>query len=295
MTEPLGLPPNLRSGVNVYQAIPIAIAFAFQELLNTKHLYQHVDISVDRIREQLSTLPYFIPGSPIATILDQAVGSLNHYWMPRLEAGKDASRLPHGTTIFDPPTVKTFCEQCESVQPFNYEAPDGLPLFQVAGDEQIFALGYLCQGCREFWVSFMVTRVGLRLTLSGRSVIERVQVPPYIPKGIARYYSSAVYAHNCNETLPALFMLRTLIEQHMHVTVGRGKYNDADKLCEAYNDTLDATFKDRYPSIPAIYSRLSEALHEAREDDELFVSQRTEIEKHLRAKKSWDEDHRASD
>jgi hypothetical protein len=292
MADPLGLPPNLPRRCNPYEAVQAVIAFAFQELLNTKHLYQHVDVSPKLIRKQMDTVPYQMLGSP--GVLDQAVASLNQPWIARLFAGQDGSRLPHGTTIFDPPTVKTFCERCEGVQPFNYEAPSvgGMPWFQVAGNEQIFALCYQCQGCKEFRVSFMVTRVGLKLTLSGRSIIERVQVPTFIPKGVARYYSSAVIAYNWNEVLPALFMLRTLIEQHMRSTLAPAKYSDAPALCDAYNATLDDAFKGHYPSLPDIYSRLSEALHEAREDGELFVSQRTEIEKHLRAKKSWEEDHR---
>jgi hypothetical protein len=146
----------------------------------------------------------------------------------------------------------------------------------------------------------MVTRRELRLTLSGRSVIEKIQVPTYTPKNVARYYSSAILANNCNQVLPALFMLRTLIEQYMQSIVGRdmqsivgrGERDNATPLLEAYNATLDDAFKTRFPSFSVIYGNLSNALHSAAEDEKMFELQIREIDKHFRAKRSWEEDHR---
>jgi hypothetical protein len=40
-----------------------------------------------------------------------------------------------------------------------------------------------------------------------------------------------------------------------------------------------------FPSLPDIYNKLSAALHEAREDSDLFESQIIEIEKHLDGKR----------
>jgi hypothetical protein len=150
----------------------------------------------------------------------------------------------------------------------------------------------VARAAKEFDLTFLVTRKLFRLTLSGRSTIEQVQVPAYIPKGLRSYYSAAVIAYNCNQVLPALFMLRTLIEQHMHAALSPAKYEDAGELCEAYQKSLDVDFRNRFPSLPEIYSKLSEALHAAREDAELFQSEKERTGKHFRAKKSWDEDRR---
>jgi hypothetical protein len=130
----------------------------------------------------------------------------------------------------------------------------------------------------------------MKLTLSGRSVIEHIQVPQYVPKAVARFYSGAAIAFNCNQVLPGLFMLRTLVEQYMRSRLAPATFETADKLCDGYNASLDVSFKSRFPSLPEIYGKLSDALHEARDDGDLFESQRREIEKHLSARKSWEED-----
>jgi hypothetical protein len=201
---------------------------------------------------------------------------------------------PRESAVFDLPTVETFCEVCDKGQPFN---PQPRQLGQLYPPEpwrkskpQVFALAYICQGCKEFELSFMVTRNGMKLTLSGRSVIERIQVPPYVTNALARFYSGAVIAHNCNQVLPGLFMLRTLVEQYMRAALAPETFESADQLCGAYNASLDVSFKSRFPSLPEIYGKLSDALHEAREDSDLFESQLKEIEKHFRAMKSWEED-----
>jgi hypothetical protein len=130
----------------------------------------------------------------------------------------------------------------------------------------------------------------VKLTLSGRSVIEHIQVPQYVPKAVARFYSGAVIAYHCNKVLPGLFMLRTLIEQYMRLVLAPVTFETAEQLCDEYNTSLDVTFKSVFPSLQKIYSKLSDALHEAREDCGLFESQIKEIDKHFRARKTWAED-----
>ena len=132
----------------------------------------------------------------------------------------------------------------------------------------------------------MVTRDELRLTLSGRSVIEHIEVPAYIPKNLRRYYSGAVLAYNCNQVLPALFMLRTLIEQHMRSVAGDG-HKSGDALCDAYAKTLDDAFKKKFPSLGEAYDKVSDALHAAREDEKLFKEQRDRILPHFDALRLW--------
>jgi len=296
MSELISLPPDLRPGLMPDQMVQSVVTEAFRVLLNTKHLYQHVDISVDAVSKQLRpTLRKLYPLEQHSDYqLSKTLHPLFGYWYPSVRSGQNAPVLPRETMIFDLPTVKPFCERCEEVQvqPFNPEPPTWgfLCVDMRRENEQVFSVGYLCQGCKDFRLTFMVMRKDLRLTLTGRGEIEKIQVPPYIPKDVARHYSSAVLAYNCNQVLPSLFMLRTLIEQYMQSFLGRGKYKDADQLCSAYNATLDDRFKSRFPSLPVIYGKLSDALHAADEDAELFESQIREIQKHFRAKRSWEED-----
>jgi hypothetical protein len=125
-------------------------------------------------------------------------------------------------------------------------------------------------------------------------MMERTQVPTCVPKALARLYSGAIIAYNCDQVLPGLFMLRTLVEQYMRAALATETFESADKLCDGYNASLEDTFKSRFPSLPEIYGKLSNALHEARGDSALFESQVKEIEKHFRARKSWEEDREAS-
>ena len=73
-------------------------------------------------------------------------------------------------------------------------------------------------------------------------------------------------------------MLRVVIEQFwadlerrrvLIVRDERGQLH-ADQLADAYNDILPRDFKDRFPSLGKIYKDISDCLHEARADTELF-------------------------
>src|SRR5712691_4788424 len=244
MSELIGLPPDLQPGLMPYQMVQSVVTYAFRVLLNTKHLYQHVDISIDAVSKQLTpTLRQLYPDQQNFEFqLSKTLHPLFGYWHPgAVRSGQNAPVLPREIMIFDLPTVKMFCELCEEVEPFNPEPQTCIEMRRE--NEQVFSVPYLCQGCKDFRLTFMVMRRDLRLTLTGRSEIEKIEVPTYIPKDVARHYSSAVLAYNCNQVLPSLFMLRTLIEQYMQSVLGRGKYKEADQLCSAYNATLDDRFK----------------------------------------------------
>jgi hypothetical protein len=149
--------------------------------------------------------------------------------------------------------------------------------------KQTFVLPLECQGCRSNVVVFMVARLREKITLVGRSQFEEVMIPDYIPKPVRDFYSQARVAFNCGQTLPAIFMLRTLIEQHMrHMTKATGE-TSGDELCESYAKTLDKDFNERFPSFKVIYSDLSDAMHRAESNDELFTSNLNKICVHFEA------------
>jgi hypothetical protein len=292
---------------SLYQIIPKTITQTFRSLLNTKHLYQSVEIAERSVRQAIAKAVLSYQKSSSLVINrpeheEKAFKPLLSDWLPMwIPAPGPIQAPPMGyprdVTVFELPTVETFCELCKKDQPFNPRPMQTGQLFphEPSGkpQQQVFALAYICQGCKKFELSFMVTRLGVKLILSGRSVMEEVHVPSYVDRAVARFYSGAVIAYNCNQVLAALFMLRTLIEQYMRFTLAPATFETADKLCDGYNASLDVSFKGIFPSLPGIYSRLSDALHEAREDEDLFDSQIKEIEKHFRAKRSWKEDRRA--
>ena len=293
MSELISLPPDLPGGLAPFQMVPRVVTEAFRVLLNTKHLYQHVAISSDAVGKRLTpTLQrMFVSQQDFEYQLAKTMHPLFGYWYPAWQSGQNAPVLPREVMIFElPTTVKAFCERCEEAQPFNPAPPSlGFPYVKMRREnEQVFSIPYLCQGCKDFRLTFMVMRRDFKLTLTGRSVIEHVQVPPYIAKDVARYYSGAVIAYNCNQVLPALFMLRTLIEQHMRSRLAPAEYENAIELCEAYQRALDDAFKEQFPSLPDIYGKLSDALHEAQENENLFESEIERIRRHLEALRVWE-------
>jgi len=128
----------------------------------------------------------------------------------------------------------------------------------------------------------MVSRRGLKIQLVGRSEFEDIKAPDYVNKRERKFYSGAVVAFNCGQILPALFMARTLIEQHMRRVADCSDINiRGDALCDLYNGKLAEDFVARFPSFKMIYRKLSAALHNADADEALFESQLQDICIHL--------------
>jgi hypothetical protein len=90
-------------------------------------------------------------------------------------------------------------------------------------------------------------------------------------------------------------MLRVVIEQfwseleRRHVLIvsdERGQLH-ADQLADAYNDILPPDFKDRFPSLGKIYKDISERLHNATADTELFEKAAADIVEHFDARRMF--------
>jgi len=154
--------------------------------------------------------------------------------------------------------------------------------------QQIFVLQYECQNCKGEPVSFLVKRDGVRITLTGRSPIEKVNVPNFIPKNVRKYYRGSLVAFNSGANLPAMFMLRTMIEQHMRSTVKAGSQRmTGEELAAAYSDTLGAIFNSQFQSLRPVYLALSEAIHAALDDKpEIFEAEHANILRHFEAKEA---------
>ena len=263
--------------------IPIVINQALSELLNGKHLYQSVHIKWKEV-EPLVAENHVIGES----WRKQGYDLLHHKpWCFK----HDLSTLAASAISIELPVVSTFCRTCQKRQPHNsHKDPDG-PIGILTGSTQVLCIPLECQGCKKQSVVFLVTRIptkdGIKLQLTGRSIFEQVEVPPYIPKEQEKFYSSAVVAYNSGQILPALFMLRTLIEQYMHSQTRKPELR-GDELCDKYAKLLDDNFKAKAPSFKDIYGQLSDGLHKAAGDQELFESEIQRIELHFQGKHAFD-------
>jgi hypothetical protein len=269
---------------------------AFQELINTKHLYQSIEIDFEPaiiveaglIFARRNIAPVMSLGSSGARPhTPPSMESIKRELIAELEA-KDwlfvGDAAERGRLSFSLLPVKTLCSVCDDVTSFNLWADTSgrAQTITIGNEKQVFCLPLHCQGCRSNVIVFLIARNGRKIQLVGRSEFEQVKVPPSIPKEHKGFYSQAVIAFNCGQILPALFLLRTLIEQHMRTVTGRAELR-GDELCDEYNKTLDADFKSRFPSFKDVYGKLSDALHRADPDKFLFESERERIVNHFDA------------
>jgi hypothetical protein len=265
-----------------------AIESAFQELINTKHLYQSVRLDWDKIKP-LITRDHVVQDS-WRNLGFQIL--FKYRWV--FDSEMSFGLLSNSSEVqrFDLPPVSTYCARCKNLQPHNRCSGDqgtsSLPL----ASGQVFCIPLQCQGCKVAYVVFLVTRKvtqhGVKLLLTGRSEFEEIKVPDYIPKEQRPFYSQAIVAFNTGQVLPALFMLRTLIEQHMREKVENKDLRGED-LCDAYAAILSEEFKRVFPSFREVYERLSRALHVADADRALFEFEAERVRSHFRGKQAFDE------
>ena len=257
-----------------------------KNLLENKHLYQHVSINpAEIIKQQLEqeTRPNF------KTILfDWSAQEL-----PRLRFSLGAAQATATLTLtlLHASLYCGKCERREAFAPIWYrDVSNEIRRLVVTGEVkqvplpdgfQMFFLVYQCQRCLGIPEGFLVRRRNWTLGLHGRSPIELVEVPAYLPKSESWLYRDAVIAFNSGKILAGLFYLRTFIEQFARRSTGRTGKVTGDEILDEYYKALPSPAKDQMPSLRVWYDRLSDALHSARQDAELFEEAKGEIERHF--------------
>ena len=178
------------------------IAETIKTLLEKKHLYRSLEVAS--------------PQAAIGSVVMEVQPAVENGRKIREELALEADALiltrwnlvdPRGswsalndecTVII--PHIKTFCLECDRVEPFNcVAATDYLvskaPLASYhtgSGIVQNFVLSFWCQGCKRIPEVFIVRRVGSKLTLCGRSPMEHVDVPKYLPPQAKEYVAGAM-------------------------------------------------------------------------------------------------------
>jgi len=266
---------------------------AFARLLQTKHLYQSEVVRTDFIEATLKN----VDSQSAAAVRGGVHPHRDGRWMPA--PPKDQNTPPVGDIDaqfkylwFRLGTVKLFCTKCKRVEPYN-------PVFIQDTTEragyvgalpqmvQVFTLALLCQSCKGIPEVFLVRRAYLKLTLCGRAPMEHVPTPSFLPKNQQRHFADAILAYNADQVLPALFMLRTTIEQFVREQYGK-PVDTPEALTaafDAYMASLPQAFRSTFPSLPDLYMKISVALHAADASAELFQAAREAIERHFDARR----------
>lgn len=288
---------------------------AFLDLIESKHLYQSVRVGVnglklaikDRARKALSAQSYIMPslggGSPsfgkakswkqiLAEYEQEAFDCLQQ--APCIigsQVGKHAD--PNCSIVCPLPVAKLYCNDCGGLWPHKRLADHSflIPISRVGNEiHQLFLLHFQCSNCTHGRSSILVKRAGPKLTLCGRSPIEEIDCPKFIASSIRKFYRGAMIAFNSGAILPAIAMLRVMIEQHMRQTIGaEDKRMSGDELTAAYAKKLNPDFMRQHQSLKPVYDALSNAIHLAKDDDpEIFIMGLKQALTHLEAKKDFE-------
>lgn len=138
---------------------------------------------------------------------------------------------------------------------------------------------------------FLVRRQGTKIRLCGRDPMGEVTVPDVLPIATRSHFGSALVACNAGQTLAGIFFQRVFIEQFwrslpaIETTLAADPRLTGDKMGELYNATLPNDFKERFPSLSAIYSDLSAAIHSADANADLFEKSAAQTIEHFEARR----------
>jgi hypothetical protein len=276
----------------------VLITESFKNFLETKHLYQSIQIDI----------------SPILKKVESSCKADTFYGQKTLASFNDFISLPWVTTIgtqslplpgprsdenfvrVNLPTVKVYCDLCKRKEPFNpftvrfseTQKCVTYPSQENQKVSQVFFLEYQCQSCKGHPEIFVVRKEGYRISLHGRSPMEVYPCPKVIPKNFRKFFSDSVVAFNSGQVLAALFLVRTFVEQFTRFETNATDTQLADDVLSAYMARLPNDFKQRFPSLKKIYSDLSSAIHKAESDDALFTEVQDEIIKHFEARRLFE-------
>jgi hypothetical protein len=276
-------------------------------LLETKHLYQRVSIDpTERIAALCADFVYTDQPSRVSKYLAElatttlALGSGKAVTIPGDGSiGQEISSPAIGFV-----NVKMFCSACKSREAFaptwmrdiDHEtgntgrwgtAPKRIPK-QGEPVQQHFCVAYLCQHCSSEMVIVIVARGGWYLSLEGRSPMEGVSAPKYIPKKERALFAEAMVARNVGKPLAAIFFLRVVIEQFARRQAGFiDVMMTGDQIMDAYAGTLPLQYREVMPSLKVWYSNLSRAIHAAHADEELLGEAMDEIERHFKVRDAF--------
>jgi hypothetical protein len=228
------LSPDLAKD-QVIHNLSIWLAASLKELLETKHLYQKVSTdpaallaqTTQRLGPLLGERQQFelwarsqILSVPAILMREERPWTTN------------SAILPIPLLLLN---VKLCCQRCDRREAFSpvwhSTFPNDGTMFR--GSTQIFLIGYQCQSCQGTAESLLVRRSGWELQLHGRSPIEQVEIPRFMPKTEYNLFRDSVIAFNSGKTLAALFYLRSFIEQFARRLTGKTGKVAGDEVMKA--------------------------------------------------------------
>ena len=203
---------------NIYKSLDEAygeaVIKAFRELLESKHLYQFVNVDlkeIEIITERMANQdPHGSPKVVRANIKDGIADWTKEPWI--LISGPIppiTSKIRGQLSPIELPSVKLSCSSCNGAAwPHNPGYRDSNPSFQACdysfgnSNVQFFLISFQCQNCKGTPLVFQVKREALKLSLVGRSQFPEVLVPDFIPYAQRKFYRNAIIADQTSGLAP---------------------------------------------------------------------------------------------
>jgi hypothetical protein len=270
---------------------------AIKILLETRHLYQKVSVpSEEALALAFAKVASHNPSTQhLATRLREAGIEPIHCILPADRTRTNAARQGLGWVglALKLENIKILCPDCGQREAFGpiwmTDANHEKTVYSVGGAItaspefafQLFTFMFQCLVCKKSFTSFLVRLEGWSLTLEGRSPFEELEIARFIPKRESKYFRDAVIAFNAGKTLAAIFYLRVFLEQFGRRKTQLTGRETGETIMNAYAETLPVRLRDEMPSLGLAYSDLSQAVHAAEENAELFVKVRENIERHF--------------
>jgi hypothetical protein len=292
------IPTSLISIANDLLSPPISEGFKF--LLEKKHLYQNYEIKLpefDSSVKLVESLLQSVSQEQVEITTRLLLGSCaKNPWTVNKSATNSFKRTiitgvrdeDSSSILVSFKTIKSRCPICDEIEPYNFiEGNEVLKVFADSNPTQVFILNFQCQSCKSNPEVFLIRRNGMKISIHGRSPIEAIKVPSYIPKNQTGFFSDAILANQTGQHLAAVFLLRTIIEQYVRSVSNDMVSQNIDELFKKYGDLLPNVFKQRFPSLKTVYDRLSIAIHSAEASEECFEENKSDIEWHFEAKRTF--------
>jgi hypothetical protein len=278
----------------------MAFESATRELLETKHLYQKVSIDpkpiVAAMLRELPATSHKLYETWVHQDLEAGRIVLHGEKdiLGGIEANGDIVRVQLGN-------FKMYCRTCKSREAFapawytdsfdliRRGGANAFPmLHKPAGTSQLFLIHLKCQICNSEPEGILIRRRGWELRLEGRSPMEFVETPKYIPDEESKFYSDSVVAFQSGKVLAALFYLRSFIEQFARRLTGMTGRATGEEIMETYAATLPAGLSSFMPSLKDQYEKLSIPIHSATDDAATYEQCKIQIDKHFELRKVHD-------
>jgi hypothetical protein len=251
------------------------VTAAIKTLIQEKHLYQSISVPPTD-----SYVSIKADKTQVTEELPSVTQAMNAGW------ATEAVRPEANAIHLQVPDVKVYCVRCRRIEAYNtvfvVEVLSKIrqPAVEQGETQQAFLLAFQCQSCKGTPELFLIRRRGLRLSNEGRSPIEHVDVPPFVPNSVQKFFGGGIVAHQSGQTLAGLFLLRTALEQWARSASG-SKKEQADQVMDDYMATLPEDLKTRFPSMRTLYGELSVDIHNATGSADLFEKARAQIIQHF--------------